>query len=156
MNRPLTVMIGGLLATSTLVACSSADKKAADFCSTVSKTADALEPLVALLNSGGFPDPGEVKEALTNFRNRLTEMSNAAPQPISDDMIRVVNGFTAFDLGLQKIDYDYGLLFSDPDAAAQAEADMALMDAPETQDAMAAVDEFTTTECGIALKTSRG
>ena len=35
-----------------------------------------------------------------------------------------------------------------------AQADMAAMDAPETQDAMAAVDEYSLTNCGIALKTS--
>ena len=69
-------------------------------------------------------------------------------------MILVVNGFTAFDLGLQQVDYDYNRLFSDDEAAARAEADMAAMDSPETQDAMAAVDEFALAECDIALNTS--
>ena len=71
-------------------------------------------------------------------------------------MLLVVNGFTAFDLGLQKVDYDYNRLFTDPEAAAAAEIDMALMDAPATQAAMQAVDAYSLTECGIALKTSRG
>jgi hypothetical protein len=156
MNRFVKLAIGCSIASASLAACESNEKKAADFCSVVAKTAAAQEPLVALLNSGGFPDPADVKAALTNFRSQLSDMAGAAPDAIADDMILVVNGFTAFDLGLQKINYDYGLLFSDPEAAAQAEADMATMDAPETQEAMAAVDEFSLTECGIALKTSRG
>lgn len=154
MNRFVTLAIGCSIATGSLVACESNEKKAADFCSVVAKVEAAQEPLVELLNSGGFPNPDDVKAALADFRNQLSLMASAAPDAIADDMILVVNGFTAFDLGLQKIDYDYGLLFSDPEAAEQAQADMAAMDDPLTQDAMAAVDEFTLTECGIELKTS--
>jgi hypothetical protein len=137
-----------------LVACESNEKKAADFCSVVARVETALAPLVLQLNSGDFPVPDELKATLTNFRNQLSEMSSVAPAAIADDMILVVNGFTAFDLGLQQVDYDYNLLFSDDEAAAQAEADMAAMDAPETQDAMTAVDEFAFAECGISLNTS--
>lgn len=154
MKRIVTLAIGCSIAAASLVACESNQKKTADFCSVVARVDTALDPLVAQLNSGGFPVPDDLKEALTNFRSQLSEMSSAAPKEIADDMILVVNGFTAFDLGLQKVDYDYERLFSDADAAAEAEADMALMDAPETQDAMTVVDEYALTECGISLNTS--
>ena len=154
MNRFITLAIGCSIASAWLVACESNEKKDADFCSVVAKVAKELDPLVVQLNSGDFPDPDYLKTALTNFRNQLSQMASAAPEAIADDMILVVNGFTAFDLGLQKVDYDYQRLFSDPEAAAEAEADMAAMDDPKTQDAMAAVDEFTLAECGIALNTS--
>lgn len=154
MSRFVTLAIGCLIATSSLVACESNNKKAADFCSVVAKVDAALDPLVLQLNSGDFPVPDDLKAALTNFRTQLSEMSSIAPDAIADDMILVVNGFTAFDLGLQKVNYDYNLLFTDDEAAAQAEADMAAMDSPETQDAMTAVDEFTLTKCDIALNTS--
>lgn len=155
MHRALTFMIGGLVAT-TLVACESAGKKEADFCSVVARTATAQEGIVALLNNpdGSIPAPDDVKTQLTNFRSALGEMASAAPKEIADDMVFVVNGFTAFDLGLQKVGYDYNRLLTDEAAAEQAQIDMAAMDAPETQDAMAAVDEYSLTNCGIALKTS--
>ncbi|MCE9621537.1 MAG: hypothetical protein K8R99_04225 [Actinomycetia bacterium] len=155
MNRALTFLVGMSIASATLVACGdSAEKKAADFCTVVEQTATAQQAIVALLNSGEAPPPAEVKTSLDTFRRRLSEMSAAAPEVLADDMILVVNGFTAFDLGLQKVEYDYLRLLSDDAAAEQAQADMAAMDAPETQDAMAAVDDYALANCGIALDTS--
>lgn len=153
MKLPLTFTAGIAIA-ATLVACSSAEKKEADFCSIVARTATAQAGIAELLNSGRVPDPEDVKTQLTAFRNALSEMASAAPPEIADDMVFVVNGFTAFDLGLQKIGYDYDRLFTDPAAAEAAQADMATMDAPETQAAMAAVDAYSLTNCGIELKTS--
>lgn len=158
MKRFTTLLLCSSLCAATLVACGeSEEKKAADFCSLVAQTATAQQGLVALLNSGdgSIPDPGAVKTQLTSFRNSLSKMSAAAPDVLTADMILVVNGFTAFDLGLQKVDYDYNRLLTDDAAAAQAQADMAAMDAPQTQDAMTAVDDYSLTNCGIALKTSR-
>ncbi len=158
MKRLTTLFIGISLCAATMVACGdSAEKKAADFCSLVTQTATAQQGLVALLNpgDGSIPDPDAVKSQLTSFRNALSQMSAAAPEALKADLILVVNGFTAFDLGLQKVDYDYNRLLTDDDAAAQAQADMAAMDAPATQDAMAAVDDYSLTNCGVALKTSR-
>lgn len=158
MKRIFTLVVGLSLASATLIACGdSEEKKAADFCSLVAQTATVQQGLVALLNSGtgDIPNPDDVKTQLTNFRNSLSEMSAAAPQELKDDMLLVVNGFTAFDLGLQKVDYDYNLLLTDDAAAEEAQADMAAMDAPETQDAMLAVDDYSLANCGIALKTSR-
>lgn len=158
MKRFTTILIGSSLCAATLVACGdSEEKKAADFCTLVAQTATVQQGLVALLNSGdgSIPDPNEVKTQLTSFRSSLSQMSAAAPEVLAADMILVVNGFTAFDLGLQKVDYDYNRLLTDDAAAAQAQADMAAMDALETQDAMTAVDDYSLTNCGIALKTSR-
>lgn len=159
MKRIVTLAIGVSVASATLVSCGdSAEKKAADFCTVVAQTATAQQGLVALLNSGdgSIPDPDDVKTQLTNFRDSLSEMSAAAPEELKADMLLVVNGFTAFDLGLRQVDYDYNRLLTDDAAAEQAQADMAAMDAPETQDAMLAVDEYSLTNCGISLKTSRG
>lgn len=158
MKRFTRLLLGSSLCAATLVACGDSEaKKAADFCSLVTQAATAQQGLVALLNSGdgSIPDPDAVKIQLTSFRNSLSQMSAAAPAALADDLILVVNGFTAFDLGLQKVDYDYNRLLTDDAAAAQAQADMAAMDAPATQDAMAAVDDYALTNCGIALKTSR-
>jgi len=158
MNRQWILVVGISLASTTLVACDSGKKTEADFCSIVARTATAQQDVVALLNSGdgAIPVPDEVKSVLTSFRGALSEMAAAAPAEIADDMVFVVNGFTAFDLALQKVDYDYNRLFTDEEAAAAAEADMAAMDSPETQAAMAAVDAYSLTSCGIELKTSRG
>lgn len=154
MQRNLTIAVGILLLSGSLLACSDEEKKAADFCSVVAQTATAQQAIVTLLNSGETPPPAEVKSSLDTFRARLSEMASAAPEELADEMILVVNGFTAFDLGLQKVDYDYMRLLTDEEAATRAQVDMAAMDAPETQDAMAAVDEYSLTNCGIALKTS--
>ena len=156
MHRTITLSIGVLMAAATLVACGdSAEKKAADYCTLVVQTATAQQALVTLLNSGDIPAPADVKNQLTTFRGFLSQMAAKAPAELADDLILVVNGFTAFDLGLQKVDYDYNRLLTDDAAAAQAQADMAAMDAPETQDAMLAVDDYSQTKCGVALKTSR-
>ena len=155
MNRLIRLAATTSIAAATLVACASKGTSHADFCPTVEKTATAQVALSGLLNSAA-PDPTEVKTALDTFRGRLNEMSDAAPKEISANMLLVVNGFTAFDLGLQKIDYDYNRLFTDADAAAAAQVDMALMDAPDTQTAMAAVDSYALTKCGVALHTRRG
>jgi hypothetical protein len=150
MHRSIVLAI----AAATLIACQSKGTADADFCPTVAKTAKAQQTLAALLNSGEIPVPAEVETALDNFRELLGKMADAAPKELATNMLLVVNGFTAFDLGLQKVDYDYNRLFTDPEAAAAAEADMAAMDAPETQAAMDAVDEFAFTKCGVALDTS--
>ena len=155
MNRLITLAVGASLAAATLVACESKGTSTADFCPTVEKTAAAQVALAGLLNSQA-PVPDEVHAALDSFRGLLSQMATAAPDELDANMLLVVNGFTAFDLGLQKVDYDYNRLFTDPEAAAAAEIDMALMDAPATQAAMQAVDAYSLTECGIALKTSRG
>ena len=156
MHRAITLTVGVLLAAATLVACGdSEEKKAADYCTLVAQTATAQQGLVALLNSGDVPVPAEVKSQLTAFRDSLSQMAATAPPELADDLILVVNGFTAFDLGLQKVDYDYMRLLTDDAAAAQAQEDMAAMDAPETQDAMLAVDDYSITKCGISLQTSR-
>jgi len=154
MKRSITLALGISLAATPLVACESKGKNEAEFCSVVAKVATAQQAVVTVLNSGDVPIPAEVKTALTEFRSALDEMADAAPEAIADDMLFVVNGFTAFDLGLRKVDYDYDRLFTDPAAAEAAEADMAAMDTPETQAAMDVVDEFSLTECGIALDTS--
>ncbi|CAN5533946.1 hypothetical protein BH10ACT2_BH10ACT2_14190 [soil metagenome] len=158
MNRSVTFLIGISLASATLGACASAKKVEADFCSVVARTATAQQEIVGLLNpgDGATPLPDDVKSALTTFRGALSEMASGAPAEIADDMVFVVNAFTAFDLGLQKVDYDYDRLRTDPAAAEAAQADMAAMDDPATQDAMAAVDAYSLTKCGIVLKTSRG
>lgn len=154
MNRLITVALGVSFAAVPLVACESKGKTEAEFCSVVKKVETAQVAVVTVLNSGQVPVPAEVKTALTEFRNALSEMADVAPEAIADDMLFVVNGFTAFDLGLQKVDYDYDRLFTDPAAAEAAQADMAAMDSPETQAAMDVVDEFSLAECGIALDTS--
>ena len=156
MHRAITLSVGVLMTAATLVACGdSEEKKAADFCTVVAQTATAQQGLVTVLNSGDIPAPADVKSQLTAFRDSLSRMAATAPAELVDAMILVVNGFTAFDLGLQKVDYDYNRLLTDDAAAAQAQADMAAMDAPETQDAMLAVDDYSLANCGIALQTSR-
>ena len=156
MHRAITLSVGVLMTAATLVACGdSEEKKAADFCTVVAQTATAQQELVTLLNSGDIPAPADVKSQLTAFRDSLSRMATTAPAELADAMILVVNGFTAFDLGLQKVDYDYNRLLTDDAAAAQAQADMAAMDAPETQDAMLAVDDYSLANCGISLQTSR-
>ena len=156
MHRAINLSIGMSMAVTTLVACGdSEEKKAADFCTVVAQTATAQQGLVALLNSGDIPAPDDVKSQLTAFRGLLSQMAATAPEVLVDDMILVVNGFTAFDLGLQKVDYDYNRLLTEDAAAEQAQADMAAMDAPETQDAMLAVDDYSLTKCGILLQISR-
>lgn len=154
MNRLIAVALGVSFAALPLVACESKGKTEAEFCSVVKRVETAQVGVVSVLNSGQVPVPAEVKTVLTVFRNALSEMAAIAPEAIADDMVFVVNGFTAFDLGLQKVDYDYDRLFTDPEAAEAAQADMAAMDSPETQAAMDAVDEFSLAECGIALDTS--
>lgn len=156
MNRFITFVVGTSIAATSLVACESKGTSTADFCPTVAKTATAQQALTALLGGGGSPDPTEVKKTLDTFRDLLSQMADAAPKEQSADMLLVVNGFTAFDLGLQKIDYDYNRLFTDPQAAAAAQVDMAAMDEPDTQAAMEAVDAYTLTKCNVILKTSRG
>ena len=156
MHRAITLSVGVLMTAATLVACGdSEEKKAADFCTVVAQTATAQKGLVTVLNSGDIPAPADVRSQLTAFRDSLSRMATTAPAELADAMILVVNGFTAFDLGLQKVDYDYNRLLTDDAAAAQAQADMAAMDAPETQDAMLAVDDYSLANCGIALQTSR-
>ena len=156
MHRAITLSVGVLMTAATLVACGdSEEKKAADFCTVVAQTATAQQGLVTVLNSGDIPAPADVKSQLTAFRDSLSRMAATAPAELADDMILVVNGFTAFDLGLQKVAYDYNRLLTDDAAAAQAQADMAAMDAPETQDAMLAVDDYSLTKCGILLQISR-
>ena len=122
----------------------------------MAKTATAQQALTSLLNSANIPAAADVKTALDTFRGLLSQMADAAPKEQSADMLLVVNGFTAFDLGLQKVDYDYNRLFTDPEAAAAAQVDMAAMDAPDTQTAMEAVDAYALTKCGVTLHTSRG
>ena len=146
-----------MFASATLIACGdSEEKKAAEFCTLVAQTATVQQGLVALLHSGdgSIPDPDDVKTQLTNFRNSLSEMSATAPPELKDDMLLVVNGFTAFDLGLQKVDYDYNRLLTDEAAAAEAKADMAALEAPETQDAITALGDYTFTNCGARLDLS--
>jgi len=155
MHRVITLSIGGFIAAATLVACGdSEEKKAADFCTVVAQTATAQQGLVTLLNSGDIPAPDDVKSQLNAFRGLLSEMAASAPEVLAQDMILVVNGFTAFDLGLQQVDYDYSRLLTDEAAAAQAQADMAALDALETQDAMAALDDYSLANCGFALDLS--
>lgn len=154
MNRFVSVALALSFAATPLAACESTAKTEAEFCSEVAKVATAQQAIVALLNSGEVPVPAQVKAALDDFRAALGNMADIAPEAIADDMVFVVNGFTAFDLGLQKVGYDYDRLFSDPEAAEAAQADMATMDSPETQAAMDTVDDFSLAECGIALDTS--
>jgi hypothetical protein len=154
MKRSRALAVGVTFVATLVAACESKGKNEAEFCSVVAKVASEQQQIVTILNSGEVPIPAEVKTALTNFRDALDEMADGSPEAIADDMVLVVNGFTAFDLGLQKVDYDYGRLFSDPEAAEAAQADMAAMDSPETQAAMDVVDEFSLAECGIALDTS--
>ena len=155
MNRAITLAVSLSIATAAMVACGdSEEEKAADFFSVVASTATAQQTIVALLNSGEAPPPDEVKSSLATFRARLSELSSAAPEELAAAMILVVNGFTAFDLGLQKVDYDYMRLLTDPAAAELAQADMAALDAPATQDALAAVDDYSLANCGIALDLS--
>ena len=104
MNRLTAVAFGVSFAALPLVACESKGKTEAEFCSVVKKVETAQIAVVSVLNSGQVPVPAEVKTALTVFRNALSEMADAAPGAIADDMVFVVNGFTAFDLGLQKVD----------------------------------------------------
>lgn len=156
MNRLISLAMGASIVAASLVACESKETSTADFCPTVEKVATAQVTLVGLLNSADIPVAADVKAALDTFRGLLSQMATAAPKELDADMLLVVNGFTAFDLGLQKVDYDYNRLFTDPEAAAAAETDMALMDAPETQAAMEAVDAFALSKCGVVLKTSRG
>lgn len=142
------------LSAAVLVACESKGTKGADFCPSVDKTKASLDVVVGLLNSGEMPAPDALKPALDAYRADLAAMASASPAEIADDMLLVVNSFTAFDLGMQKVGYDYGVLFSDDEAAEAAQADMALMDAPETQTAMDTVAEYTLTKCGVRLDTS--
>jgi hypothetical protein len=153
MKRSRSLALATLVST-LLGACTSKAKTEADFCSVVANVEAEQQVIVEILNSGEIPDPAAVKAALDDFRSALGEMADIAPDTIADDMVFIVNGFTAFDLGLRKVDYDFDRLFTDPQAAAAAEADMAALDSPETQAAMDVVEEFSLAECDIALDTS--
>lgn len=156
MQRLFAVAVGLCLISVTSSGCASSKKTAADFCSVVARTATAQDDVSELLNSGTAPTPDDLRAALDAFRSVLAEMSSAAPDAIADDMVFVVNGFTAFDLGMRQVDYDLDKLISDSEAAAAAAADLAALDAPETQAALDAVDQYVQAECGIQLSTNDG
>ncbi|MBI4883240.1 MAG: hypothetical protein HY826_04215 [Actinobacteria bacterium] len=156
MNHSFGLLFGTAVMATTFVACSDSKggNSVADFCTVAKNLVTTQEGLDVMFENSESPNASEVEASFRSLISLVNQLAGAAPTEISDDMVVVVRGFTALDSAMKRADYDIGVLLSDPTVAAAAGADIAIMNSPETEAALDAVDQYSVAECGFALDTS--